>query len=219
MGSSRRILRSEEICLIGKKQTIREERTGQDQAGGALDNDSSPRGPDLPLQDIENIKREAYAQGLNDGQAASNAQLQGRLKSLEDLIRNLEGLKHRLIREAEEECLSLAIAVAEKVLQQEITINRDYIRGILKGVINSLAERENIKIKLNPIDYGYLTQAGREYFNGAGGLKGLVLEEDSSIGLGGAIIETSVCEIDARIERQLEGITKELVVRTVEDGS
>jgi flagellar biosynthesis/type III secretory pathway protein FliH len=66
-------------------------------------------------------------------------------------------------------------------------------------------------IRLNPIDYQYLTEVNRNIFPGLEGIKALMLEADESIGQGGVVIVSALGEVDARLDQQMRTLKDALV--------
>jgi flagellar assembly protein FliH len=63
-----------------------------------------------------------------------------------------------------------------------------------------------MKIRLNPQDFHYMMEVKKDFLQSFDGLHNVVLEEDTSIKRGGAIVETMFGEVDARLESQIKEI-------------
>jgi flagellar assembly protein FliH len=63
-----------------------------------------------------------------------------------------------------------------------------------------------MKIRLNPRDFLHIMEVKHDFLQSIDGLKNVIFEEDSGIPPGGAVIETSFGEVDARLEQQLREI-------------
>jgi flagellar assembly protein FliH len=153
------------------------------------------------------VRQEAYDLGLAEGTKKGAAQQK---QELAKLVNTLSGLIGELTREKKEflnrmdsEVLNLAFAIAEKVLDHEIVTNKDAICKVLGGALKKIADQEGIRIRVSPEDYRYLTERKADVFPGLENIKNVMLEEDPSIGRGGAVIDSTFGEVDARLDQQL----------------
>jgi flagellar assembly protein FliH len=164
---------------------------------------------------IRQAELEAYNKGLSDGiqqgrdlqkNEASNA-----LQSMTDIVKEVSEMKKNILYNAEEEIIRLALAIAEKVLHLEVTVNPDVIQSVLKEAVKKIVDRENMKIRVHPQDFQYMMEIKTDFIQSFDGIKNIVFEKDESIRRGGAIIETLFGEVDARLEQQY-GEIKALMV-------
>jgi flagellar assembly protein FliH len=65
-------------------------------------------------------------------------------------------------------------------------------------------EQDHIVVRVHPEDWHYATEITGALGHVRGGLKTLTVQEDTSIGRGGCVVETSLGTIDARIEAQFD---------------
>ena len=100
----------------------------------------------------------------------------------------------------------LAIAIAEKIVNEEVATRKEIILGVLKGALKNIAETDGMKIRINPQDFSYMMEIKKDFLESFDGVRNVVFEEDASIKRGGAIVETMFGEVDARIESQLKEI-------------
>jgi flagellar assembly protein FliH len=115
------------------------------------------------------------------------------------------------VAKTEEQIVKLALAIAEKILNQEVATHKDVILGVLKGALKNISETEGMKIRLNPNDFRYMMEAKKDFLQSFEGLRNVVFEEDVAIKRGGAVVETMFGEVDARLENQLKEIKKAMM--------
>lgn len=157
---------------------------------------------------LDQAKKEAYEKGLADGRALRHKEFVQLLGTMTEATRQAGELKKRLYQEAEGQILQLAIAVAEKVIHTEVGTNRNIVLDVLRAAAKNVVDHDNIKIRLNPGDLGYLVEMKQELSQEVGWLKDAAFEGDPSIKPGGVLLETTSGEIDARLDQQLAEIQK-----------
>lgn len=167
---------------------------------------------------IAEIENEAYSRGFETGQKAGReAGLEKGYKEAASIIAvasrmadELKKLRREIFEKSEEEIFKLSLAVAKKVINTEVTLNRDVVLSIVKAAIKELTARDNIKVRLNPDDAEHILDEKKELLTAADGIKELAIEEDTSVPKGGCIVDAGLAEVDARLEQQIEEITKGL---------
>ncbi|MDQ5988340.1 MAG: hypothetical protein CSYNP_04100 [Syntrophus sp. SKADARSKE-3] len=147
--------------------------------------------------------REGYEEGLKKGAEIQREEASLMVQALTDVIKEVDSVKQSILGNAEHDIVDLAVDVAAKVIHCEVLTNRDVITAVLKDAIKGIIDKEELKIRLNPIDCRYMLEIKSDFFQSVDGVKHVVFEEDESIQRGGAIIETLFGEVDARIDKQL----------------
>jgi len=166
-------------------------------------------------QRLKIVGNEFYERGLSEGLKSGEDKLRKEsikgMESLQNQLKEVAALRKNIIKKSERDVLSLAISIAEKILQQEITSNQDIIQNILKAAMKNILDRDNIKVRLHPLDFHYMMDKKEDFLQGFDGIKNIVFEEDGSIIRGGAVIETQFGEVDARIDRQFKEVKDQLL--------
>jgi flagellar assembly protein FliH len=161
---------------------------------------------------IEKAEKEAYAkgyaEGLREGTEKETRRLFQTAESLVNSMKELDRLKKDTLEGNEEKILNLVFSVSEKVINQEISLNRDVIYGVLKSAIKQTLDKEGIKVRLNPEDYQTIMEIYPGVVNSFDDIRDMIVVEDNGIRRGGVIIETSSGEVDARLDQQLHELRK-----------
>ena len=166
------------------------------------------------IKESERIKKEAYAKGYKDGE--TKALNEGRtyvadaVKSVTALIKEVTNYKNNLIKEAEGQLLKLSVEIAGKIILKELDKDDEIVVAIVKKAIKNLIDRETLTIRLNPKDIEIIKKEKVNIMHEVDGIKNLTIIEDESIIRGGCYIETTSSEVDARIDKQLNIISKTL---------
>ena len=156
------------------------------------------------------VEKKAYVLGFEQGQKAG---METGIKQMEPVLDNfhqalleLEKVKREIHLNAEKETVELALAIAGKILCQEITTNRDVILNIVKEALKKVEDNEKIKIKISPSDLQLIRERDSRTSDFLEQMESVTIEGDETILNGGCVIETNSGQIDARIEKQLQAI-------------
>jgi flagellar assembly protein FliH len=162
--------------------------------------------PDSEAEEAEQARKQAYDQGFAAGAAWQKEQGLTTLKAFSRTLQEVGVLKKKLLSEAEGEMLKLILAVAEKVIYDEVSTNRQIILGVLREAVKGVLDREGMKIRLNPQDYLFMLDMKADFLQEFSGVKNITFEEDGGIQRGGATLETIAGEVDARLEQRVKEV-------------
>jgi flagellar assembly protein FliH len=180
---------------------------------------SQPASPDETprAQDFEQRLQDAQQIGFDAGHAAGRQSLTGEVEAMQVKfargIGELTGLRLRSRREAEQDVVSLALAVARRILHRELTMAPEALLGLVKAALDKLEAREVHQVRLAPEDAGMV----RQFLEQLGLPQRVEVAADPSLGRGGVIIESSRGLLDASVDTQLSEIERgfaDLVGRT-----
>ncbi len=155
---------------------------------------------------LSRVSDESYRKGFSEGVEFQKKEISSVLDALSAMTATIPLIKKDIMAKTEEQIVKLAFAVAEKVINHEVATNKEVILGVLKGVSKNISVTEGIKIRLNPEDFHYIMEMKKDYLQSIEGVRNAVFEEDVSIKRGGAVVETMLGEVDARLESQLKEI-------------
>jgi len=159
----------------------------------------------------ETIEKEAHLKGEKRGLEEGKKKLDMTINGLEKLLDEIQSHKEKKYQGAEKELLDLVLLISKKIIQQEITLNKNIVLNIVKAAITSAAGNEEIKIRINSEDYDNVVKYKEEFIKYVDGLKNISFEADNSILQGGCLIETIYGDIDARLDKQLEAMKEKLI--------
>jgi flagellar assembly protein FliH len=158
--------------------------------------------------ELANRESQAKRAGYEEGEAAAKRNLEGpyrqAMSKLAAQVGELAGLRKRLRREAEEDMVKLAIAIARRVLRRELATDPEAILGLVKAALSRVEARDILRVRIHPEDARTLQACLGEL-----GLPDRVeLAPDRNLERGAVIVETSRGELDASIETQLQEIER-----------
>ncbi|MCX7982185.1 MAG: FliH/SctL family protein [Syntrophales bacterium] len=199
----KRILKSEEVRVVPgatiRREVVEEVSTS---VSGAPDKGVDARPP----------TEEAYLRGLTEGKALGRKEVErelGRtLNLLKQTMNEVARLRSEIIKNGEKEIVALAMAIAEKIVRQELETNREAIKAIFLSAIEAIGEKEKLLVRCSPGDLPVLESYVRDLQASQGGLGEVEFIADTNLSPGGVKIETPFCEVDASLESQLAVIRK-----------
>jgi flagellar assembly protein FliH len=143
-------------------------------------------------------------QGLKQGRQEAAAEMQGALDRLACTIQEVVQVKRRVRSEAENELVKLSLAIARRILHRELTTDPQSLRGVVYAALQRLQNREITRIRVFPA----AVPAVRGALERNGGLAAIEIVADGLLPPGGLLFETSLGELDASVETQLQEIER-----------
>lgn len=154
----------------------------------------------------EEIEKQAYQRGFDEGHKAGiesrSQEIEPVLKSLHQAFVQLQNLRTEIYNTIEKEVVKLALAIARKVVCQEVKTNKEVVLCVAKEALSKIDVPGEIKVKLNPSDLQFIKETKDQLSNFLHNIENVTFEAEESISSGGCVIETNLGEIDARIEKQ-----------------
>ena len=136
-----------------------------------------------------------------------------------DLIENVDKfaksefeIKKRIVKSAHNDIVNLVVAIADKVCQKQLRLDRQILYNITKASINLLSDKEQVRIFVNPNMAKKIYAISEELKNDIFSLQSIKIVEDSSVSEDGTIVESLSSRIDNRISSQIDEITQKLLV-------
>jgi flagellar biosynthesis/type III secretory pathway protein FliH len=177
---------------------------------------SKPRGARSQEQARVDLEQDAYCRGFSDGEKsgfeqgeragleAAAGRMEGLLKSLEQMLSDLENLQRRACHDLEKEMVRLALEVARKVVGREVQTDVETVAGIVRDAVNRVEHAEHITIRMNPEDMQRLVELNPRRLDALAEAGRTRFEADASITSGGCRVESDSGDIDARLEQRFK---------------
>ena len=154
----------------------------------------------------EKAMKQGFEKGERAGRESERKRLEHLLDALEKAVSELNRVKQELYRSAETEAVELALAIAEKVVFHEVSVNRETVLDVLRNALDKVDGREEIRIRVNSEDLKIMNESGFEVKEEAGNIREVIVEGDDTIERGGCLIETGFGNIDARLHSRLQAV-------------
>jgi flagellar assembly protein FliH len=159
----------------------------------------------------ENARRAAHEAGHSAGTQAAEREMSEMLATMRNLIEMARAERHKIIESAEPELVKLAMGIAERVLHQQIALDRNVVVEMAKVAISRLIDRDTVTVRVNPADLERMREH-REDVLAMGDVKNVRIIEDQRVDRGGVVVETDAGSVDARVHTQLAEVKKVLHV-------
>jgi flagellar assembly protein FliH len=150
----------------------------------------------------EAVQAEARAAGHAEGSAAADREVSDMMATMRNLVDMARVERHKLMESAEPELVRLAVGIAERVLHQQIALDRGVVVEMAKVAIGRLVEKESVTVRVNPGDLERMREH-RDELLANGEIKNFRVVEDQRVDRGGVVVETDGGTIDARISTQV----------------
>lgn len=154
--------------------------------------------------------RQAHTQGVEEGAARGKEEFASACASAAAAARDLLNLREKVLRESEEDLLRLSVAIAEKIIRRQITLDRGIVENIIVEALDCVSQREQLTVRLNPADHAFLKDCSTELLADLISERKATLLPDEEVPPSGCIVETEMGSVDAGIESQLEEIANRL---------
>ncbi|MCP4050807.1 MAG: hypothetical protein GY730_08895 [bacterium] len=159
---------------------------------------------------------QAYQKGLQEGREKGESELKSKIEELFDTINGLAQHKKKSILESQDQVIELSMKIAEKVIQDQISLNKEACMGVIEDAIRKITDKDKVIIKVNEKDV-VIVQANKDsILNMMSDIKNLEIQEDARIARGGCVIETRLGYIDSTISTKL-GIIKKALFNVYEE--
>jgi flagellar assembly protein FliH len=164
----------------------------------------------LDTREIENRIREAHAAGVKEGEAAGKAKAATEMQPvMERLARSIDEIakfRPRLRREAEQDLIRLAMAIARRIVRRELAIDPEALHGLILGALEKLQGQEICRVRVHPSHSAAVTACLKQIASAAP----VEVIPDASREVGTVIFETDRGNLDASVESQLREIERGL---------
>ena len=159
---------------------------------------------------VGEIEEKAYAKGFARGEKAGiesgNEKIESVVNSINLGLSELIKIRQDIYLETEQEIVKLAMAIARKVVCNEIRVNKDTVVNVVKEAVEKVEGNEKVKVRLSCKDFQYIKSEKPAIIDKIINIENVGFEMDDSIPDGGCIIETESGDIDARIEKQFQAV-------------
>jgi len=110
----------------------------------------------ISLEDrIALIEKEAYEQGFKAGEKAGfeigTEKAAKLIEAVEKILTELDSLKKNMITELQPQIFELSVAIAKKIIRQEIKQNPDIILHLIEEAMRKIERTGTIIIKIHPL--------------------------------------------------------------------
>jgi flagellar assembly protein FliH len=166
----------------------------------------------LTASHLEDLQKQAYeeahAEGYADGIAAGEAELNLRVRRLDELLTSLAKPYELLDETVEKGLVDLAITIAKQLFRRELRADPSHVIGVVREAISLLpGSSRDVTVKLHPEDMALVG----ELLARPEGQRAWAIAEDPLIDRGGCKVVTQNSQIDAQVEKRFESVVTAIV--------
>jgi flagellar assembly protein FliH len=160
------------------------------------------------LLEVQDTK---YKEGYNDGYNKAKIELESKinehLSKLIESVNKIDDVYKEYQSKAEnieKELVGVAIDIAEQVIEKELSkSSKEIALSLTKELLNDINEATKIEIKVNPLDYDYVSKNLD--------LERVEVKPDNAISLGGVVILSDAGNIEAEIHERFKTIKNSIL--------
>jgi flagellar assembly protein FliH len=156
---------------------------------------------------LDQVRREAYAEGLAAGRQQAEEQFRPAVEGLAETLNTLARLRESIREETLQDLVHLAISIAARVIHREVALDPDALGGLIQAAFTKLQSREINRVRMHPT----LEPLVRKLLEQGGAPKNLTLTPDPNLKPSEVFFETSQGILDASVETQLREIERGLI--------
>ena len=154
--------------------------------------------------ELARARESAFQDGLRQAREHSAGEVKAAADRFAQMLRDLAGLKRKIRNEAEFDVLKLSLAIARRILHRELAVDSEAIQGLVHAALEKLANREISRVRIHPASVDAVRSA-LERINTAPAIE---ICADPAMKHGDLIFETTLGELDASIDTQLQEIQR-----------
>ena len=158
----------------------------------------------------EEARSTGFEQGRREGWETGRAEAESLVVQARRLMEQAKSEKNEILKEAEPELLRFAMAVARKVIRQELAREPHAVVDTVAEALCRVRGDEEVKVRVNPRDAALIEENRERLASASRRNRRWTVIEDESVEAGGCVVETSSGNIDARVDRQVSRIERVL---------
>ena len=163
------------------------------------------------LQSLEERQRLGYEEGFASGEKAGfragEQQASILIERLVNIIEEITLFRDDFIKETEGQIVDLSVAIARKIISDEITVNPEIIISIVRSALKKMQRKGTITIRINPALHELFV---RHHASLLGIHDDIIFDTNEKIPLTGALVigqnEEVVTDIDSIVANVVEQI-------------
>lgn len=169
------------------------------------------------LSEVDEITKKAFNEGFgagrNEGLENIRQEMQEKIIAVNDFAKNNFEIKNNIIKSAHNDIINLVIQIAKKVCSKSLELDDNILKEITKTAINSLKDKEEITIIINPDMAEKIYSISEELKEQIPKLSSIKIIEDNSVSPDGTIIESPLTRVDSGIQSQINELADKLMTK------
>lgn len=153
-------------------------------------------------KEIEEAKSKGYDDGYNEAKMQYESLIAEAKSIREEAIKEYK----RILESAEADIVEIILNIARKVLQTEISQNREIIFNLVREAIDNCSYKNDIVLRLSPYEYDFIMKEKDEIDSILEDVENLEIKKDPSLKEGDCIAETPYGCVETSMQVKLNKI-------------
>lgn len=166
---------------------------------------------------IENAQQQGFQKGYEDGKKEAHQQFENKLQEANHIIDIAKEDYHQTLEKQSESIVDISMAVANKVLHNELKEQPAYIKLLIEEALDEVRSQPVIVIVVHPEYYEEVHSHQEELQRLVGDETKLSIHADTGIQPTDCIIQYPYGQIETSVNTQLEKIRESLMEYVMED--
>jgi flagellar assembly protein FliH len=158
---------------------------------------------DAVKKDRDSAREEGKKEGREEAWKSGQDEAVRLVERLRTVLEKTQAIRADVLSATESQLVLLARIISRKVIKSLASSQEGIVVDTVKAALAKVKGRGKIVIRVNTADMNLTTAHTKDFVNMLEVIENVEVQEDSTIGVGGCVVETSFGEIDARIESQL----------------
>ena len=160
---------------------------------------------------LNEARKRGYQDGWDDGYKKGAEEVDRLVERVQTILDKTIERRNEIFIEVEQQIVDLVLLIAKKVVkvisenQEEIIINN------VNSALQKLKSKGDISIRVNLSDLDMTSKHKDEFIKNFENVGNIKILEDTTVDMGGCVIETDFGSIDARISSQLSEIEEKIL--------
>jgi flagellar assembly protein FliH len=158
---------------------------------------------------VLNVEKDAFEQGYAEGERIGKQMgekmVETVMKRYEHSITALAESHKQLVQSMEIQTVQLALEIARKIVQRELTLDQDLVSALAAVVLKRVSGHQDITLRVSRHDFPRIRVAITNV-NPA-----VTVKDDATLERGDFVVETGQTFLDGRVSSQIDSIGKVLL--------
>jgi flagellar assembly protein FliH len=157
------------------------------------------------LMDVEKQAFEqGYAEGERIGKQMGEKMVETVVKRYDNAITQLAETHKSLVESMEEQTVRLALEIARKIVQRELTMDPDIVAALASVALKRVSSHQSITLRVSRQDFGRVRVVI------ANANPAVTVKDDATLERGDFVIDTAQTHLDGRVASQVDTIGRVL---------
>lgn len=163
----------------------------------------------LRQSEVAQAKQASFEEGRQRAHQEAAAEVKAALDRLAQKLNEVAALRSKMRLYAEMDIVKLGLAIAQRILRRELTTDPETIHGLVHAALLKIQNRDILRVRVYPAG----AEALKASLARAGAAPAIQVVSDPTLKTGDLLFETSVGELDASVETQLQEVERGLADR------